>query len=116
MSSLTWERFVLNEGGPQSLTTDGQVELARAAPNQAEINGKLLTAFGAGVANTRVVLTDLNGQSRSILSNGFGNYRFGGLQVGQTYTISVDSRRLSVTPLTISVTNQIVNVDMIAAQ
>jgi hypothetical protein len=116
VSPLTWERMLLNEGSPQSLTIDGQVELSAAAPNQAEINGKLLTAMGQGVANARVVLTDLNGQSRSIMTNGFGIYRFGGLQVGQTYAISVDSRRLSVTPLTISVTGQVVNVDMIATQ
>ena len=113
-SPLIWERMMLNEGNPRSLTADGLVELSAAAPNQAEINGKLLTAMGQGVANARVVLTDLNGQSRSILSNGFGYYRFGGLQVGQTYTISVDSRHLSFTPLTISVTSQAVNTDIIA--
>lgn len=116
VSPLMWERFVMNEGRPRSLSTDGQVELSAAAPNQAEINGRLLTAMGQGIANARVILTDLNGQSRAVVTNELGYYRFGLLQVGQTYTLSTDARRQSVMPLTISVTSQIVNVDLIAAQ
>jgi len=116
VSPLTWERIMLNEGDPKTMAGDGQVELSAAAPNQAEISGRLLSAMGQGLPNTRVTLTDTTGQSRSIFSNGFGVYRFGGLQVGQTYTISVDSRALAFTPLTASVTSQQVNVDMIAEQ
>ncbi len=116
VSPLTWERLMLNDGDPQTLVTDGQVELSAAAPNQAEISGRLLTAFGSGLVNTRITLTDLAGQTRSVISNGFGVYRFGGLQVGQTYTIRAESRRYAFTPLTVSVTGQLVNVDMIADQ
>lgn len=114
VSPITWERMSFNEGSPRVNAVDGQVELSNAAPNQAEISGRLLTAIGHGVPNTRVTLTDSNGQTRSILSNGFGVYRFSGLQVGQTYTISVQGRRYVFTPLTVSVTGQLVSVDMIA--
>ncbi|MBK8464832.1 MAG: hypothetical protein IPL32_03295 [Chloracidobacterium sp.] len=114
VSPLTWERIMLNEGSPRLTATDGLVELSTALPNQAEITGRLLTAIGAGVANSRVTLTDATGQSRSILSNEAGNYRFGNLQVGQTYTIRVDSQTSRFTPITISVVNQSANVDMIA--
>ena len=113
-SPLTWERIVFNEGDPGTLVTDGQIELSAAAPNQAEISGKLLTATGQGVPNARVTLTDTTGKSRSIVSNRLGVYRFGSLQVGQTYTIRVESRRYRFTPLTVSVTDQLVSVDMIA--
>ena len=95
---------MLNEGDPATMASDGQVELSAAAPNQAEISGRLLTAMGQGVPNSRVTLTDTAGQTRSILSNGFGVYRFGNLQVGQTYTVRVESRRYAFTPLTVSVT------------
>ncbi len=116
VSPLSWERLVLNEGTPRNTTIDGQVELSAKTSNQAEISGKLLTAMGESIANTRLTLTDTAGQTRSILSNGFGLYRFGGLQIGQTYTLSVASRRWTFTPLTVSVTDQLVNVDMIAEQ
>ena len=72
--------------------------------------------MGQGIPNARVILTDTMGQSRSVVSDGLGVYRFGGLQVGQTYTISVESRQLAFTPLTVSVTSQSANVDMIAAE
>ena len=114
VSPLTWERLMLNEGDPQALSTDGQVELSAATPDQAEISGRLLTSLGLGVPNARIALTDSAGAARSALSNGFGAYRFGGLQVGQTYTISVSSRAHTFSPLTVSVTGQLVNTDLIA--
>ncbi len=116
VSPLIWERIMLNEGKPGTTAVDGQVELSPAAPNQAEITGRVLDSMGQGVPNARISLIDTLGQSRSVLSNGFGIYWFGNLQVGQTYTISVVSRRHSFTPLTVSVTNQTVNTDMIANQ
>ena len=72
--------------------------------------------MGQGIPNVRVTLTDTAGQSRSVVSNGFGVYRFGSLKVGQTYTVSVDSRALKFTPPTVSVTDQVVNVEMIGEQ
>ena len=116
VSPLTWERFMLNEGDPRVTAVDGKVELSTATPDQAEISGRLLTAFGAGVPNARITLTDTNGQTRSAVSNGFGVYRFVGLQVGQTYTVSVKSKRWTFEPLTVSVTGQSATVDMIAGQ
>ena len=72
--------------------------------------------MGQGVPNARVTLTDLAGTSRSVVSNGFGVYRFGDLQVGQTYTLRAESRAFVFAPLTVSVTGQMQSVDMIAGQ
>jgi hypothetical protein len=116
VSPLTFERIMFNEGDPGTLATDGQVELSAAAPNQAEMTGRVVNTMGQGIANARVTLTDTTGHTRSVLTNGFGVYRVGGLTVGQTFTISVDARQTAFTPLTVSVTGQSVNVDMIAAQ
>ncbi|MBK8466051.1 MAG: proprotein convertase P-domain-containing protein [Chloracidobacterium sp.] len=116
VSPLTWEKLIFNEGDPQTLVTDGQIELSAAAPNQAEMTGRVVNSMGQGVANARVILTDITGASRSMVSDASGVYRFGGLQVGQTFTISVDARQSRFAPLTVSVTGQSVNVDMIAGQ
>ena len=115
-SPLTFEHMVFNEGDPGTLVTDGVVELSAAAPNQAELTGHVLNAMGQGIANAKVTLVDTTGVSRSVVTDGSGVYRFGGLQVGQTFTVRVDSRVMAFTPLTVSVTGQSVNVDMIAAQ
>ncbi len=98
------------------LATDGQVKLSAAAPSQAEIAGRVLTGVGQGISNVRVTLTDACDRSRFLMSNGFGYYRFGGLQVRQTYTITVASRASTFTPVTVSVTGQLTSVDMSARQ
>ncbi len=116
VSPLTWERIMFNEGDPGTLVTDGQVELSAMAPNQAEVTGRVVNAMGQGVANARVTLTDTMGVSRSVVSDQSGVYRFGGLQVGQTFTVSAEARGVAIMPLTISITSQSVNVDMTAAQ
>lgn len=116
VSPLTFERMIFNDGDPGTIITSGQVELSAAAPNQAEVVGRVLTATGAGIANARVTLIDSTGKTQSTVSNGFGVYRFGGLQVGQTYTIGAQARGFAASPLTVSVTSQSVNVDMIARQ
>lgn len=118
MSPLAWERIMLNEGDPITTAASGQVDLTAAAPDQAEIAGRVLTALGDGVPNARVTLTDISGQKhvRNVITNGFGYYRFGGLAVGHTYTISVESRGRTYTPLTVSVYDQLLSLDMTAQQ
>lgn len=115
VSPITFEQFILNDGNPRSMVMDGSVELSAAGPNQAEIGGRLLTAQGEALPNGRVMLTDAAGHRYSTVSDGAGIYRFGGLQVGQTYTLSVEGR-FAFTPMTVSLVNQAVKVDMIARQ
>ncbi len=114
VSPLRWESLLLNEGSPRALPFDGQIKIAAASPNDVEISGHLLSAYGEGIANSRVTLTDPSGKTLSAVSNELGAYRFGGLHLGETYTISAASRRFIFTPLTVSVADQAVNVDMIA--
>lgn len=114
VSALKWESLTLNEGSPRALPIDGRIEIGSVSPNSAEIGGRLMTPYGVGVANSRVIFTNTAGQSISALSNGFGEYRFGDLQVGETYTISVVSHRWRFTPMTVSASDQAVKVDMIA--
>jgi uncharacterized delta-60 repeat protein len=114
VSPLTWERLMLNEGDPQAIAAAGQVRLSAAAADSAEMSGRLLNSMGQGIPNANVTLTDTAGKSRSIISNGFGYYRLGGLKVAQTYTIKVESRGWTFPPLTISVTGGLISVDMIA--
>jgi hypothetical protein len=116
-SPLSWQEFMLNEAGTvQTRTTDGLVEVTAATAQEASIGGKLLTPMGQGVPNTRVTLTDTTGASRTILSNGFGIYQFGNVRMGETYTVSVESRQYTFTPVTVSVSGDLVNVDIIAEQ
>ncbi len=113
-SDLTWDGLMLNEGGFTTKTSDGRVTVTAATPNEVSIGGSLLTAFGQGVPNTRVTLTDINGVSRTVLSSAFGFYSFGNVEAGQTYTLTVDGRRYTFTPVMVTATGNLVNVDLIA--
>jgi hypothetical protein len=116
-SPLTLQEVLLNEGGSLwTKTTDGRIEVTNAAAQEAFISGRLLTPFGQGVPNTRITLTDTTGASRTVLSNGFGQYQFGNVRVGETYTISVDPRMHTFTPVTVSVSGDLTGVDIIAEQ
>ena len=114
VSPLTFERIMFNEGDPGTMVTEGQVALSAAPANQAEITGRLLNSMGQGVPNARVTLTDTTGKEVTATSNGFGAYRFGNLTVGQTYTITATARGLAFTPITVSVTSQSVDLNLIA--
>jgi Cohesin domain/Carboxypeptidase regulatory-like domain len=113
-SSLTFERFMFNEGDPGTLVTDGQVELSASAPNQAELTGRIVNSMGQGMPMARVTLTDTTGAIRTASTDSFGVYRFGGLTVGQTYTVNAASRSLKATPTAVSITSQSARADLIA--
>jgi hypothetical protein len=64
------------------------------APTAAGVlaGGRVTTADGRGIPNVRVTITDLNGASRSILSNALGYYSFDDVQAGETYVFSVSHK------------------------
>lgn len=114
-TDLTWDGLMLNEGeGLYAKTSDGRVTVTEATPGQVSIDGALLTATGQGVPNTRVTLTGINGGSRTVMSNGFGFYEFGNVESGQTYTITVDGRRYTFTPVMVTASGNLAHVDLIA--
>ena len=114
-SDLKFVNFMFNEGLPSANPVDGKVTVQAAASNS-EVNGRLLTAAGRPVANTSVTLTSVGGEVRRVRSNTFGAFRFGGLQQGQTYTLSAESKRYTFTPVTVSVGDGAANQDLIAQQ
>lgn len=66
--------------------------LAPTAAN-VSVSGRVLTAYGRGIRNARVTFTDSTGATRTVLTSSFGHYRFDDIEVGQTYVVSVRSKR-----------------------
>jgi Carboxypeptidase regulatory-like domain len=65
----------------------------------ASISGRITTAYGRGIRNVFITLTDTStNESRRIISNSFGYYRFIDVEVGKTYVLGVDSKRFSFNP------------------
>ncbi len=80
------------------------------------VTGRVLTSEGRGITNAIVTITDQNGNQRSAITGRFGTYRFGDLTSGETYVLTVRSRRFLFESPTqvISVVDNINDADFIA--
>ena len=113
-SPLTVNGFMLNEGNTDVLVKDGAVTIVEARGSS--IRGRLLSATGERFGQIRVSIRSTAGEVRTVLSNASGEFEFDELTFGETYVVTVDSRRLGFKPQAISVIDTRVNVDMIAKQ
>lgn len=88
------------------------------APSAAAVivGGRILTASGSGIRNVYVTLTGSNGESRTAISSSFGYFRLDDIPVGETYIISVSSKRfLFANPSqVISVSEEITEINFVA--
>ena len=71
------------------------------------VSGRVLTGSGRGLMNTTVTMTDMNGSTRAVRTGAFGYFRFNEVEAGQTYIVSVGSKRYSLAPQVISVTEDV---------
>jgi hypothetical protein len=89
------------------MTTNGTLTILAPTAASVSVSGQLVTAAGNGVTNATVVLTDSLGNRRSALSSSFGHFSFEGVAAGQTYTISVDSKRFRFSPQVVTVVDDV---------
>jgi hypothetical protein len=114
-SPLTWQRFMFNEGNPQSATTNGQVTISSPTASTVSVSGRVTTANGSGVVKARVTLTDMNGETRTVTTNPFGYFFFTDVPAGETYIFSVSHKRYSFSPQVLTVTEETNNLNFIAS-
>ena len=97
-------------GGNQVIRVSGFL-----APTAASVSlsGRVSTPQGTGISGARVSLTDAKGQTTIALTNGFGFYSFQGVMVGQTYVVAVSSKRYEFSPRTISVLDELTDLDFV---
>jgi len=96
-----------------SVTT---VNLCFLSPTAAEVpvSGRVVTANGVGVRGAIVSITDSLGNSRSFTTGAFGYYRFAGIEAGQTYTVTVTSKRYNFASRVITLDDAVEGLDFIA--
>lgn len=78
------------------------------------VSGRVLTNDGRGLRNASVAITNAAGNVMYARSNAFGYFRFDEVDSGQTYVISVASKRFTFTPRVVNVTGELSEVDFIA--
>ena len=115
-SPLTLQTFKFNNGTPPNTLTSGLLTISSPTAASVSLAGRLLTTTGRGVANARVSLTDTTGEVRMAISNSAGHYRFENVEAGQTYIISVDSKRYKFQAQSVSIVEDLTTFDLIAEQ
>ncbi|MBK7803409.1 MAG: carboxypeptidase regulatory-like domain-containing protein [Chloracidobacterium sp.] len=85
--------------------------LAPTAAN-ASIEGTVTRANGSGLSGATVVLGGVQGSRRSVLTNGFGRFRFDDVTVGETYTIDVRAKGLMFRSRLITVTEDVTGLEI----
>lgn len=81
------------------------------------ISGRISAFDGNGIRNVIVTLTDANGNTRTTRSSAFGYYQFDEVESGETYVISVVSKRFTFAQSSqiLTVNDELTNVDFIAS-
>jgi CSLREA domain-containing protein len=91
--------------GDGTATVDIGAFEVQAVPTAASVSvsGRVLTSGGRGLMNATVVMTDLNGNTRTARTGSFGYFRFNEVEAGQTYIFNVSSKRYSFAPQVITI-------------
>lgn len=104
--------------GTPFIITSGFWNFTPLAPTAAavSITGRVKAANGAGIRNVVVRLASPNGSTKIARSSSFGYYRFDEVLAGETYILSVLSKRFifAQASVTIGVFDEITGLDFIA--
>lgn len=82
----------------------------------ATVSGKVTSPTGLGLRNAIVTITDGQGTRRTATTSSFGLYSFAAINTGQTYTISVASKRFRFTPKVLQINASLSNEDFVGLE
>ena len=100
VSPLTFNSvfFFASAGEVANNPHNGQVTLLGPTAANATISGRVTTAGGQGIRNVRVVIYgNTLAQPRSAITSAFGYYSLEDLAAGETYLLTVNSKRYTFT-------------------
>ena len=80
------------------------------------VSGRVLTPDGRGLRNAVVSLIDSQGVSRTATTSSFGRYSFSDVRAGESYTITVSSKRYRFTPRQMLISDNLSNVDFVGLE
>jgi len=96
---------------------NGQVTVIGPTAAGVSLGGRVLTADGRGVQNARIVVTGgALSEPRYAVTGTFGYYHFEDLPAGQTYVVTINSKRFTFASPSrvVNVTDNVADIDFIA--
>ena len=94
-----------------------QIQFIPTTAASVGISGRVTTANGNGIRNAKVVITGNSlVQPRIATTGSFGYYTFDGLETGETYVLTVNSKRytFSMPSRVISLVDNVIDADFTA--
>ena len=82
----------------------------------AAVSGKVLTSDGHGLRSASVSIKDSQGVRRTVLTNSFGLFTFDKVLKGNSYTITVSSKRFRFNPQIVSVSDDLTLPDFVGQE
>ncbi|MFN0138999.1 MAG: carboxypeptidase regulatory-like domain-containing protein [Pyrinomonadaceae bacterium] len=108
-----------NTDGPGQIDIDSVSIQSPQSPTSANVSvsGRVMTNEGQGITRAIITLTNAAGISRSAMSNQFGYYRLDEVRVGETYTVSVNSKKyfFADSPRVVTVNDELTNLNFTAS-
>jgi endo-1,4-beta-xylanase len=81
-----------------------------------QISGRVTTPGGLGLRNAIVSVIDSQGLRRTATTSSFGIYTFGNVPAGDTYIISLSSKRYRFTARSLLINGNLTNVDFVGLE
>jgi glucose/arabinose dehydrogenase len=100
------ELFVVGHGGT----------IERIVKTAGTVGGRVLSAAGNGLANATVRLISQDGTTRRVTTSTLGFFSFSEVQTGQTYSISVTSKRYRFTQSQVSVMGDLDDLELVGQE
>jgi hypothetical protein len=110
-SPLDIGNFILGDGTTAVAETNGQISVAGA---DNIIRGRVLTQLGLPISNAAVILASTQGELRRVMTDVEGRFQAASLVAGETYTITVQTRLYKFVPTRVSMSQSVVELDLIA--
>lgn len=73
--------------------SSGNFTITTVSAATVSVGGRVLTSKGRPIARARVTMTTAAGETRTVLTNSFGYYRFAGVPAGSDYVFEVTDKR-----------------------
>lgn len=107
-----------NVGSGNNQTDSDTISINVLAPTAAgvSIGGRAVDNGGRGLANTKILLTGQDGQTRMAITNAFGYYGFSDIPSGATYIINASNKKYTFGNATqvVNVNDSIADVNFVA--
>jgi len=82
----------------------------------ASVSGRVMRPDGNGIANAVVTITDAAGNTRSLLANPLGYFRFDDVTAGQTYVVTASAKGVTFPARLVEVNGNVAGLEILSIQ